>query len=191
MRIKPLALTKQQSNSHRAPFGFTLAEMVVAVGVSAIFVLMLASLLAQTLTVSGNMQKQLYSVAIAELLAEHAKKIPFEVLSSYANKGTQSINVYADNNVADVPRLLPAQFDLNSSDTIFGAVNASSGAVTAVSKWTITSGNFFKGTVSETITDVSDKVGLECLEVTISIGYATTGKESKRISRSILVFRSG
>ena len=170
--------------------GFTLAEMVVAVGVSAVFVLMLSSLLAQTLSVSSNLQDQLYAVAVAEVAIENAKSTPFGVLNSYAGLGKQELKVNLDNSPSSVPRLPPIQLDLTSLDTLYGAVDAKVGQIEPDRKWTIESGNFFHGRVEETITNIKDKLGFDAVQVVVDVSYTIGGKESKRISRSIIVLNN-
>lgn len=168
--------------------GFTLVEMVVAVGVSAVFVLMLASLLSQTMIVSNNVQKQIYATAIAEAAIENAKNTPFAVLSGYVNSGTQTINLYSDNNVGSVPRVPALQFDLLKTDTVFGAVNPLTGQFSDTAKWTSTSGNFFRGSVKETVSDAKGLTAMDSVKVDVEVSYDVGGKESTKISRSIFIF---
>lgn len=189
-KFRKIRLQKFCSRALRRQFAFTLVEMVVAVGVSSIFILMLASLLSQTMVVSNNVQKQLYATAIAEAAIENAKNTPYAVLSSYVNAGTQTMNLYSDNNVANVPRLPPLQFDLLKVDTVFGAINPLSGQISDTGKWTLTNGNFFKGSVKETITDAKSLTAIESVKVDIDISYDVGGRESKKVSRSIFIFKN-
>lgn len=182
-------INKFHFRSLRLCAGFTLVEMVVAVGVSSIFVLMLASLLSQTMIVSNNVQKQLYATAIAEAAIENAKNAPFAVLSNYLNAGTQTLNLYSDNNSASVPRLPPLQFDLLKTDTVFGAINPLTGQYIDSAKWTSTSGNFFRGTVKETVSDAKGLTAMDSVKVDVEVSYDVGGKETKRISRSIFIFK--
>jgi len=186
IRSRVISLTKKVGSRG----GFTLVEMVIAVGVSAVFVLMLASLLAQTLRVSSNLQDQLYAVAVAEVAIENAKSTPFGVLNSYAGTGKQELKVNLDNSPSVVPRLPPIQIDLTSLATVYGAVDANIGQVEPVKKWTAENGNFFRGRVEETITNIKDKLGFDAVEVVVDVSYSIGGKESKRISRSVIVLNN-
>ncbi len=183
-------IQKFQLGSLRKIYAFTLVEMVVAVAVSSIFILLLASLLSQTMAVSSNVQKQLYATAIAEAAVENAKNAPFAVLTNYVNSGTQTLNLYSENNVANVPRLPPLQFDLLKTDTVFGAINPLTGQISDLSKWTLTNGNFFKGSIKETITEAKSLTAIDSVKVDIEVSYDVGGKESKKVSRSVFVFKN-
>lgn len=180
--------TKSSPRRLRFCFGFTLVEMVVAIGVSSIFILLLASLLSQTMTVSSNVQKQLYATAVAEAAIENAKNTPYSILADYVDAGSQTLNLYSDNNVTTVPRVPPMQFDLLNSDTVFGTINPLTGQVSDAAKWTLTTGNFFRGSVKETISDAKGVTAVDSVKVDIEVSYDVGGKESKKISRSIFVF---
>jgi len=162
--------------------------MVVAVGVSATFILLLTGLLAETLRVSVNLQDQLYAVAIAEVVTESARKTPYSVLNSYAGTAKKELKIYMDNDPVSVPRVPPIQFDLSSTESIFGAVDSQLGQVELSKRWTTEKGNFFRGRVEQTVSNIKDKAGLDAVQVDVDVFYSVGGKESKRITRSVVVF---
>lgn len=178
------------SINQRKAGAFTLAEMVVAVGLSGFFVLTLAGLLGQTLGVTTNIQKQLYAVAIAELAIENARNTPFNVLQSYSSKGTQVLNLYSENSGGSVPRLLPIQFDLSKNDVVYGAVNPLLGGFNADNRWTPNTGNFFRGRLEETISNADAAMSLNSLRIDVSVFYDAGEKQTRKLSRSILVFEN-
>jgi len=178
--------------------GVSLVEMAVAIGLSSMFILLLSSMLAQTLRISTATQNELIASSAAEILLENAKLIPYEKLNGSSalvlDKNYELVVNKKASSFSDFPaRTLPIQIDLIDNNTIFGSVDATQGNFDTSRKWTETSGNHFRGTAVETLTDATGVTGgLPAVEITVKITYPFTESSAMRtLSRSAIVFKDG
>jgi hypothetical protein len=115
----------------RSARGIQLLEMVIAVGLSGIFVVLLTGMLSQTLSLSTSSQNQIIAGAIADQLAEQIQSgnfVPPQQLETPITFPDQS----------GLPNG-PCQLDV--AREIYGVFNGGT-------RWQATTGNQFRGTLA-------------------------------------------
>ncbi len=170
--------------------GMSLVESVVAIGLSGIFIVMLSTMLAQTLQLMRTSQDELIAVNAAELLIENSKNIPISRLQSLSAEA-QPINLIMNSPDSEpVPsvRSQPVQLDLQNANKLFGVVNASDGSLSLDNSWNKLRGNHFDGKATVKIQEMLDpSITMKAYEVTVSISFkGTNSNPSSSYPRSII-----
>ncbi|MCW5823250.1 MAG: type II secretion system protein [Cyanobacteria bacterium TGS_CYA1] len=177
--------------------GISLVESVISVGLSGIFIVMLSTMLAQTLQLMRANHDELIAISAAELLIENAKTTPYSTLKNLASTGTPFV-LQINKKKSDSPlRISPVQIDLEDSSKVFGAVDGSSGNLTISNKWQLNSGNFFDAEATEEVIDSTTETGnLDSIKVVVTVAYKATSANntsaySKKLIRKAYVFAEG
>jgi len=168
-----------------------LLEMVVAVGLSGVFVCLLSGLLSQTLALSSASQNQLIAINSAEVLLENAKVTPFSVLQQQAGQPPIQLVVNLDQAGSTFPaiRSIPVQLDLTNPINIYGTVNGATGIVNASNQWVLNKGNYFRGAATLQVQDAV--VPNDYLQITVTVTYSDSFGASSSVTRSAYVFQNG
>jgi hypothetical protein len=185
--------------------GTTLVEMVVAVGLSGIFVLLLSGMVSQTMLVSMSGQNQLIATNAAEVVLENARVLGYNELQEAAQQNILPIgmtiplmmNKTSAQNGPYV-RTAPVQLDLfDQTSYVIPEIGGPTGVANPIYWWTPTMGNFFHGTGSITMVDGTPFTIVPSYKLTVQIAYPGTAPaangsaNTKVITRSAYVFQNG
>jgi hypothetical protein len=173
-----------------------LVEVVVAVGLSGIFVALITGMLSQNLALTTASQNQLIAGSAAELLIENAKITPYTVLSSFATNYPEPITLLVNLDQQGQPlppvRQLPLQLDLTSTTSVYGTVNPFSGQSNPAAQWNQSTGNYFRGSATETFANAMSITGLASVLITVKVTYVDiSSTSSKTTTRTAVVFANG
>ncbi len=177
--------------------GISLVESVVSVGLSGIFIIMLSTMLAQTLQLMRANQDELTAISAAELLLENAKTTTYSDLKALASSGTPFILQINKETTSSPLRIHPVQLNLEDVNKIYGAIDGNSGTLNQAKKWSISSGNYFDAEASETVSDsTAETTNLDSVKVTVTIRYKPTGSGggdpfSRKLVRTAYIFSEG
>ncbi|HEY9731284.1 MAG TPA: hypothetical protein V6C89_05195 [Drouetiella sp.] len=148
--------------------GIQLVEMLVAVGLSGIFVVLLSGMLSQTLSLSTASQNQIVAGAIADQIIE---LIQHQNLSG---------------NVAQTSPNPNYQLDVNKD--AYGIL--SNGAIDLSKRWTDTQGNQFQGNiVVESARDTLDS--LPCTTYKVTVSFPSESGGTRTVVRNSCIFDNG
>ena len=183
--------------------GTTLVEMVVAVGLSGIFVLLLSGMVSQTMLVSMSGQNQLIATNAAEVILENARVLSYDELQAAQVNAPlgQAIPLIMNTTSTGQINLLrsaPVQLDLvDTTIYVIPEVGGPTGVSNSIYWWTPTMGNFFHGTATVTIADGTPFTIAPSWKITVQIAYPGTtpaangSVNTKVITRSAYVFQYG
>lgn len=152
----------------RSARGIQLVEMLVAVGLSGVFVVLLSGMLSQTLGLSSASQNQILAGATADQIVE---------LIQHQNMS---------GNLAETSPNPTYQLDVNKD--AYGII--SNGTLDLSKRWTDTQGNQFKGTVTveSTRTNIDN---LPCTTYNVIVSYPAETGGTKTVTRTTCVFDDG
>ncbi len=178
--------------------GMSLVESVVAIGLSGIFTVILATALAQTLQITRASQDELLAIKTAELIIENAKATPYETFKNLTGSTQKFLVNIPDTSSPPIIRNAPVQLDLESTNKVFGTVNGNSGTVSSNQKWTKSSGNYFDAEAYEDISDsTASTSNLDSVLISVTVNFKSTNAGSaatqypKKIRRQIYIFANG
>ncbi|RTL45154.1 MAG: hypothetical protein EKK48_03605 [Candidatus Melainabacteria bacterium] len=152
----------------RSARGIQLVEMLVAVGLSGIFVVLLSGMLSQTLRFATASENQILAGATADQIVE---LIQHQNLSG---------------NLAETSPNPTYQLDVNRD--AFGIF--SNGSLDLSKRWTDTSGNQFKGTVTVQSTRTALD-NLPCTIYNVVVAYPSETGGTKSVTRTTCIFDDG
>jgi hypothetical protein len=179
----------------RTSTGIHLVEMVVAVGLSGIFIAVLSGMLSENLRIGTTTTNDLIANQILDELEENTLNTPYETLKNNL-PGTTQLVVVAENESqaaqqkTQALRKIPLQQNLAHTSIIWGAVDPITGQFDINNRWIAGRGNFFRGTASQTIEDTGGTMGSEALKVTFTVTFSnsTTNTGTRQRTRAIYVF---
>ncbi len=185
----------------RSQQGLYLLEMVVAIGLSGIFVLLISGMLSENLSLVTASQNQLIAGSAAELLIENAKATPYVNLLGFISSSPSStlvVNLDQQGQPLPTVRQLPVQLDLVSNSNVYGSVNPFSGQIDSTAQWNQSVGNYFRGLATETFSDATALTGVPSVLITVTVSYSGISSQgnsstpyTKTLTRTAIVFRDG
>lgn len=198
-RSEDHSLRKNAKLTARRWDGQALVEMVIAIGLSGLFVLMLSAMLSQTLLLSSTSQNELIAAHAAEELLENARTIPYKQyeMSIPLNQPIVFLmNLDGSPFSTSLRSNMPVQLDLMNSTTVYGEVNPSAALlVNPATKWVPGFGNYFPGTATETVssgTFPSSSGSIPYYEIKVQITYPSgTGASTRTLTRYAYIVNQG
>jgi len=183
----------------RKKLGFTLAESVVAVGLSGLFLVLISTMLAQTLELMRTSQDELIAVTAAELLIENAKNIPFDRLDNLSQEPQPFSLIVNIPDAGSIPSIRPhpVQLDLTNSNKVFGVVDASAGSLKMDRQWNKIIGNHFDGEAFIELTRYLDPtLNVPACAVSVTVNFKSASANQsvrypRKISRKTVIFKNG
>jgi hypothetical protein len=170
--------------------------MVVAVGLSGTFLVLLSSLLAEALRLGTITQSELIAIKSVDLLAENALNTPFQTLQENRNSTNQVDLIVVETDPTDQStistnphRARPVQLSLIQNDSIWGSFNPITGTLSFDNRWTKTKGNYFRGHAFQEISDSSGTLGLPSFKVTNRVYYSNSATSQFK-ERIVYVFKN-
>lgn len=160
----------------RPATGIHLVEMVVAVGLSGIFLLLLSSILSEALRLGTITQSELIAIRAVDLLAENAINTPYATLQANKALASQTDLVVVETDTADKAtistnphRTRPVQLSL--IDSMWGTFNPTTQGASLRPQWTKNNGNYFRGYATQEIEDSTGTFGQPSLKITNKVFF--------------------
>ena len=166
---------RRTTNKMRNASGMQLVEMVVALGLSGVFIVLLSQMMSENMRLGTATATDQMATAALDSLEENMLNMPYaQVAASPATE--QFPIIFGDANdqltVSNSEiRKIPLQQDLTSSTVTWGGFNPFTKQIDITNAWRKGSGPYFRGTMLKSI-EFQDLNGINSRKVTITLKYS-------------------
>lgn len=152
----PPTISRRTINKARNARGMQLVEMVVALGLSGVFIVLLSQMMSENMRLGTATANDQMATAALDSLEENMLNMPYAQVA--ASPATEQIPVVfedeADKAILTTSQIrrIPLQQDLTNLQVVWGGFNPFTKQIGTQSRWEKNAGPFFKGTLYKTTT---------------------------------------
>lgn len=167
---------RRTTNKMRNARGMQLVEMVVALGLSGVFIVLLSQMMSENMRLGTATATDQMATAALDSLEENMLNMPYGRV--VAQPASEQIPIVFENPddasflLTSQIRKIPLQQDLTNATTIWGGFNPFNKQIDTANRWQKGKGTYLKGFLYKTISQVT--VGeISTAKVTLTLKYSS------------------